>query len=356
MRSPAARRLIGAFAVIAFVLAACGGGGAADAAGFADLSAGDVRPPPRVDTKRSGLPGVVVATNSPSLRRLAGAPEGPGAVILFVEPGGPTDGLGVGRGDVITAVAGQKVTNHSRALALLHDQPGKEIEVSIRHRDARERTIKIKPREPLVASLRQYLNPLVAASPKDPILRFVRAQTPGVLDARLADINAALNIDKRFVEALTLGSSLLWDHRRSGDEGRPAITNALEGWKKALEVDPDNSTTLTTRSTVLSIIGNAQQARRDATKAVEIDQSHPRAYYALGVAEEALKHPDRAAGPARAAIELDPFNIQHWRLLARIFAALKRKNDCQKTAAAFTPFLQARNFDQEAATLRKLCS
>jgi tetratricopeptide (TPR) repeat protein len=238
----------------------------------------------------------------------------------------------------------------------LHDRPGKEIPIAIRHRDGRERTVTIKPREPLVSSLRQYLTPLVEASPRDPILRFVRAQTPGQLDSRLNDLDAALAVDKRFVEALTLRASLIWDNRPGeGAESRRYIREALDGWKKALSVDPDNPTALTTRATVLSVTGSAQQALKDATKAIEVDPTHPRAYYAQGVAEEALKHPGRAAGPARAAIELDPFNIQHWRLLARTFTALKRKDDCRRTASAFTPFLQARNFDQDAATLRSLC-
>ncbi|HYZ93186.1 MAG TPA: PDZ domain-containing protein [Actinomycetota bacterium] len=356
MKRHVTTRLVGAL-VLALTAASCGGGSeVVNVTEIANAAAKDVRPPSAVDIKRTGLPGLVIATNSPSMRRLARAPDGTGAVILFVEPGGPSDGLGVGRGDLITEIGGEKVTNHSRALALLHDRPGKEIEVKITHRDGRDRTITIKPREPLVASLRQYLNPLVDASPRDPVLRFVRAQTPGLLETRLNDLEAALDIDKRFVEALTLRASLIWDNRPAGDkEGRRFVTEALDGWKKALAADPRNATALTTRATVLSVIGNARQSLQDASKAIEIDASHPRAYYAKGVAEEALRRPDRAAGPARAAVELDPFNIQHWRLLARIFTTLKRKDDCRRTAAGFTAFLQARNFQEDAATLRSLC-
>ncbi len=342
--------------VFALLASSCGGGGTISVTEIANAAARDVEPPPPVDVKRTGLPGLVIATNSPSMQRLARAPEGKGAVILFVEPGGPSDGLGVGRGDVILEVAGEKVTNHSRALALMHDRPGKEIEVKVRHRDERERSITIKPREPLVASLRQYLNPLVEASPRDPILRFVRAQTPGLLETRLSDLETALDIDRRFVEALTLRASLIWDNRPSDeDESKQFVTEALDGWKRALAADPNNPTALTTRATILSVLGEGRQSLRDATKAIDVDPSHPRAYYAKGVAEEALRRPDRAAGPARAAVELDPFNIQHWRLLARIFTALKRKDDCRRTAAAFTSFLQARNFREDAATLRSLC-
>lgn len=356
MKRRAATSLV-AVLVLAVVATSCGGGGTISVSEIANAAARDVEPPPAVDVKRTGLPGLVIATNSPSLRRLAGAPEGKGAVILFVEPGGPSDGLGIGRGDLIFEIAGETVTNHSRALALLHDRPGKEIEVNIRHRDGRERSITIKPREPLVASLRQYVNTLVEASPRDPILRFVRAQTPGVLESRLRDLETALDIDRRFVEALTLRASLIWDNRPTDDEDdeKRFVTEALDGWKRALAADPDNATTLTTRATILSALGEARQSLRDALKAIDVDPSHPRAYYAKGVAEEALRRPDRAAGPARAAVELDPFNIQHWRLLARIFTALKRKDDCRRTAAAFTAFLQARNFRQDAATLRSLC-
>ena len=358
MKRRAATSMVGVL-VLALLASSCGGGGGISVTEIANAAARDVEPPPAVDVKRTGLPGLVIATNSPSLRKLAGAPEGRGAVILFVEPGGPSDGLGVGRGDLIFEIAGEKVTNHSRALALLHDRPGKKIDVKIRHRDGRERSLTIKPREPLVASLRQYVNTLVDASPRDPILRFVRAQTPGVVESRLSDLDKALDIDRRFVEALTLRASLIWDNRPTDeedkDEEKRFVTEALDGWKRALEVDPDNATTLTTRATILSVLGEGRDSLRDATKAIDVDPSHPRAYYAKGVAEEALRRPDRAAGPARAAVELDPFNIQHWRLLARIFTALKRKDDCRRTAAAFTAFLQARNFREDAATLRSLC-
>lgn len=358
MRGTAKTWLFGAL-VIALVASGCGGGGgsASSASEIAKLSAGDVKPPPSVDAKRTGLPGLVLATNSPSLRRLAGAPEGTGAVILFVEPGGPSDGLGIGRGDLITRVGSVEVTNHARALALLHDVPKKELEVAIKHRDGRERTVSIAPREPLVTSLRQYVNPLVAASPKDAVLRYVRASAPGSFAERLADLEEALDIDKRFVEAMSLRASLIWDNRpTSGSERSRFVNAALDGWKDALAIDPNNQLVLTTRSTVLSVLGNAAQARRDAAKAVEVDETSPRAYYAVGVAEESLKRPQAAAGPARAAVELDPFNIQHWRLLARTFKALKRIDDCRKTANGFAPFLQAQDFNRDAEVLRGLCS
>lgn len=354
MRRLAGRRLTAVLVLLLFVTS-CGGGGA-DVTKIANLSAGDVKPPPTVDTKRSGLPGLFIATTSSSLRRLAQAPAGEGVVVLFVEPGGPSDGLGIGRGDLITKIAGETVKNHSRALALLHDRPGKEIEVEIRHRDGRNGTITIKPREPLVASLRQYLNPLIAASPKDAVLRFVRAQTPGPTVQRLQDLKIALDVDRRFVEAMSLRASLLWDSRPD-DERRAErfAAEALEAWKRALNVEPDNTTVLTTRSSVLSSFGNPRQAQKDAVEAIELDPSHPRAYYARGVAEEALNRRDRAAGPARAAVELDPFNIQHWRLLARVFTGLNRKDDCRRAVSAFTPFLEARNLDRDAAALRSLC-
>ncbi len=358
MKNIAHRSLLGTL-VLALIATGCGGGGgsASSANELSKLSAGDVKPPNPVNAKRTGLPGLVLGTNSPSLRRLAGAGDGEGAVILFVEPGGPSDGLGIGRGDLIIGVAGTKITNHARALALLHDVPKTKLSVQIRHRDGRERTITITPREPLVTSLRQYINPLVAASPKDAILRYVRASSPGRFAERLADLETALDIDKRFVEAMSLRASLIWDNRPTaiGGERTRFINAALDGWKDGLAIDPENLLVLTTRSTVLSVLGNGSQARRDASKAIEVDPTAPRAYYAQGVAEEALKRPQAAAGPARASVELDPFNVQHWRLLARTFVALKRKDDCRKTVNGFAPFLQAQDFKQDAAVLLSLC-
>jgi len=357
MRHVAHRALIGALAFL-LVASACGsGGGASSAIDIAKQSATSVKPPAPLDTKRTGLPGLVIATASPSMRRLTQAPEGDGAIILFVEPGGPSDGLGIGRGDLITSVGGTEVTNHSRTLALLHNVPDTKIEVGVRHRDGRSRTITIVPREPLVSSLRQYLNPLVAASPKDLVLRFVRASAPGAFGDRLADLEEALKIDKRFVEAMSLRASLIWDNRPdAGTERTRFVNSALGGWRDALAIDPENQLALTTRSTVLSVLGNGQQGRRDATKAIEVDNSSPRAYYAHAVAEEALNRPQNAAGPARAAVELDPFSISHWRILARTFNALKRKGDCRTTVNGFAPFLVAQDLEGHAEVLRALCN
>jgi hypothetical protein len=339
---------------LTLVASACGGGSSVEI--DPDAPAADVKPPPALDTKRTGLPGLVVATNSPSIRRLAKSGEGEGAVVLFVEPGGPFDGLGVGRGDLITAVAGEEIRNHPRALALLHDRPGKEIEVTVRSRDGRERSIAVEPRVPIVASLRQYLNPLVSASPRDAVLRFLRAQAPGLYNAKLTDLEMALRIDRRFVEALTLRASLIWDNRPNDRDRTEQFTEeALEGWKRALEIDPENTTTLSIRSTVLSTLDSAQQARRDAAKVVEVDPTHPRGYYALAVAEQALKRPERAVAPARAAITLDPFNNTYWRLLAQLFVDLKREGDCRKTTASFAPFLEAQKFDEDADRLKAIC-
>lgn len=353
MTRRAARWLL-AFLCLALVASACGGGSSADI--DPDAPASEVQAPPALDTKRTGLPGLVVATNSPSLRRLAKSAEGDGAVVLFVEPGGPFDGLGVGRGDLITNVAGEEIRNHPRALALLHDRPGKEIDVTIRHRDGRERSLKIEPREPLVSSLRQYLNPLVSASPRDAVLRFLRAQAPGLYNAKLTDLEMALRIDRRFVEALTLRASLIWDNRPNDREQRGTFTEeALNGWRNALQIDPENTTALSIRSPVLATLDQAQQARRDAAKVVELDPTHPRGYYALAIAEQELKRPERAVAPARAAITLDPFNNTYWRLLASLFVDLKRKDDCRKTADAFAPFLEAQRFDEDADRLKAIC-
>jgi hypothetical protein len=339
---------------LALLATSCGGGGTA--VPDINTAASKVSPPEPLDTKRVGLPGLVVATNSPSLQRLAHAPEGEGAVVLFVEPGGPADGLGIGRGDLITNIGGKQVRNHPRTLTLLHDRPGTKIDVTFKHRDGNTRTVKVEPRKPLVASLRQYLNPLVIASPKDPILRFVRAQVAGPFVSRVQDLDAALKVDRRFVEAITLRASLIWDNRPSDQKNLVRYVNeALNGWKTALQIDPNNTTTLTTRSTVLTSIGSSQQARRDAMKAIEVDNTYPRAYYALALAEAALKQPDKAAAPAAGAISLDPFVAPYWRLLASVFKQLKRTSDCSRTANGFAPFLEAQNFDQDASSLRAVC-
>lgn len=358
MRKNITSRLAAAL-VLTFVATSCFGGGGTDAVDISNAPASKVKPPAPLDTKRTGLAGLVVATNSASWRRMLDTPTGPGAVVLFVEPGGPSDGLSIARGDLLTTLDGQQVSNHQRALALLHTRPGQNVKAEFkRAEDGSDRTVTIQPRKPKVSSLLPYLNPMITANPSDPVLRYVRAQVAAFpLQERMQDLQKALEVNNRFVDAMVLRASLLFDNRPGDREGALAQVNeALAGWKAALDYEPENTIALTSRSTALTTMSIPASGRKDAAKALGIDDTLPRAYYALALAEHQLKRPEKALGPARAAVELDPFNFPNWQLLANSFERLKRLDECKQTANAFAPFLDVNGFGTQAKSFKAGCT
>ena len=318
----------------------------------------DVAPPEQVDPRASAQPGLVLSTNSRSWNGLVDSAEGPGAVVIFVQPGGPSDGKGIARGDVITEIDGEKMINHELAIARLRSRPGQKRELKFVKRDGSERTVSIDAKNPAGATLRQFLNPMLDANKNDAVLLFLRAQTAGTYDANLADVNKALELEPKFVEALTLKSSILWDHRLVDRENATKLANeALAGWKSALDLDPDNVTALSVRSTALTALGNGAGGREDADKTIELDSSYPRAYFAKALAFTRLNEAADALAPASVAVQLNPYNLQYFRLLAGAFVRLERKADCVKTADAMRPFLEAQqpSLKQDADALRRIC-
>jgi tetratricopeptide (TPR) repeat protein len=353
------------WAVTAFALVAngCFGGGGGDQGGAAtSLSkekAGDVKPPEPVDSKATAQPGLVLFPNTPSLQRLTGAPKGKGVVVLFVQPGGPSDRKGIARGDLLTEVNGTKVSNQENALALLRLRPGEKVKLAFTRQDNTERTIEIEERDPGNITLAQFLNPIIENSPSDPILRYLRATSTGSTQDRLADLRRAIQADPRFVEALTLRASLLWDQSlgtRKKKERVQLQNTAFAGWKNALDIDPENTTTLAVQAVAIATIGNGRKAREDAQHALAVDKTQPRAYYALALSELTLNHAERAAGPARAAVEVAPYTPLYYRVLARTFFALKRRDDCRKTTDAVIPFLQTYRLTDDIKLMQDACT
>lgn len=345
---------------LTLVATGCLGGGDAggDAKSISGTSAKDVEVPDQVDPKATALPGLVLSTNSVTWQKMLESPEGPGAVVLFIQPEGPSDKKGIARGDLLTAVDGTEIVNHEHAIAVLRSRPGQKRNLDIKKRNGDTESIEITARDPAGAILRQFLNPMIQLNPSDAVLRFLRAQSAGgSYEANLADVDAALKAEPEFVEALTLKSSLLWDHRLVDRKNYGKYAeSALAGWKQSLDIDPENATALSVRSTAWSALRRqAQKGKDDAERTLEVDDSYPRGYFALAVAYRALNQAERALGPAAAAVELNPYNVQYWRTLARTFAIVKRKNDCIKTAAAITPFLEARNLGKEAKAIKDLC-
>lgn len=349
-----------AFGMLATACPGGGGGAAGDAADIAKQSARSIEPPKAVDAKATGLPGLVLNTNSASWRKLVNSPEADGAVVLYVQPGGPSARQRIARGFVLTAVDGKAVTNHERAIALLRARPGTKQELKFVTNDGEERTVEVESETPSVRSVRPLIDKLIEGSPNDATLRFIRASSGGgTFEANVADTEEAIKLAPQFVEAITLRASLLWDRRRAETEGArraELARDALSGWQGALDIDPESVTTLSVRSTALSVLGRGREALRFAEEALSLDDAHPNSYYALSLAHSQQEDEDKALSAARAAVELNPYSVVYFRTLAQAFANLNRNDDCKKTADAMGPFLVGQKLSPDAEALRNLCN
>lgn len=354
-----ARLMVAALALGIVATACLGGGGDAGgtAADIAEQSGGDVEPPEPVDPKATALPGLVVNTNSPTWQKLIDSPDAVGAVVLYVQPEGPSDHKRIARGHVLTAVDGTKVSNHEHAIALLRSRPGEKRELTFATQDGSERTVEIEAKVPNVRSVRPFVDVQIEGNPNDALFRFIRAQSAGgTFEKNLADAEKAIDLEPDFVEAMTLRASLLWDRRLADRDNALKLANdALAGWKGALDIDPENVTTLSVRSSALTALGRGKQAQRDAEEALSIDDSHPHSYYALALALTRLKENDRALAAARAAVELNPYNVIYFRGLARAFVNTDRKRECGQTADAMAAFLEAHRLAKDAEALKNIC-
>lgn len=350
-------KLLAIFFAFAVLAAACGGG--SDKADEYDkirtASAGDVKPPERVDPKDTALPGLTLATNSITWQRLLDSPETRGAVVLFIQPGGPSDRQGIARGDVITHVDGVRVWNDERALSLLWSNKGEVRTVKLLSRRDSEREVQIKGEIPRQRP-RPFLNVMIENNPGDPVLRYVRATSSSTCHIKgadkpcgtnadnLNDLKAALNKQPRFVEALAHQGRILFAQataEKDKDKRTQFAGQALASYANALDVDPRHADVLTLQSEAQNALGKGEAAKADAEKAVKVDGSLPRANHALARANISLKKPQDAAGPARAAIEGNPYsNLFYYRTLGQVFKDLKRKEDCSKTLLAIVPWLE----------------
>jgi hypothetical protein len=356
-RSTRARWLVAAFALMVAATSCFGGGGDPGKPAQDLTGQKDPKPPDQVDAHATAQPGLVLSTNSRTWAKQIDAHAGKGAVVLFVQPGGPSDGKGIARGDLLTAVDGTSVINHEAGIALLRSRPGQKRELKFVQRDGTERSVNIEAKNPKGAQLRSFLNPMVAANANDAVLRFLRAQSAGgTYLGNVADADKALTLEPQFVEAMTLKASLQWDHRIADRKNALSLVNeALAGWKSALDIDPANTTALSVRSTAYTSLGRGAKGKEDADKTLSIDDSYPRGYFARALAATQLRDPRAALGPASAAVKLNPYNYQYFSLLAATFKRVGKKTECNKTADAMTPFLNANNLANAAAELHNLC-
>src|SRR5438477_6539236 len=289
MRKRAVRALIPAI-VLALVATACGGGKAAGGRKtgedlykkYANMSADSVNPPTGPDTKRESLPGFIVATNSPSWNKLVGSPSGQGAVVLFLQPGGPTENKGIARGDLLVQVDDQRIANAERAVAVLHSRVAEKRTLHFRRSGRKgERVVTISGRNTR-GNPRTVLNPEISNNPTDPTLRYLRAYVGGTTKERVDDLTKALAQQSDFVDALQLRASLLWSAsfgQKDVKAKRTLQTQALAGWQNALALDPRNETTLAVRSIAYSDLGQPKSGENDAKRALQVDGTQPLAFF-----------------------------------------------------------------------------
>lgn len=339
--------------VLAFVSTACPfGGGGTDLAANAD----DVKAPDEVAANLTALPGLVLNTNSKNWQRMLHASDQPGVVVLFVQPSGPSDRKGIARGDVLVEIDGDSVTNHENAVARLRSTPRQKRELKFIKTDGSERTVEVTARNPAPNPLPAFLTALIKANPSDALWYFIRSTTGTEFKRKVADADKALSIDPEFVEAMSHKASLKWDRRIVEPKNALGLANeALAGWKSALDIDPDHITTITVQSNAITSLNNVKQGKEDAQRAVEIDDTYPRAWFALGAAERRAKKPKEALAPLANAVKLNPFSMQYWRVLAELFNTLGRDDDCRKTVNAITPFLRKQGLTEEIDKIKKRC-
>jgi tetratricopeptide (TPR) repeat protein len=347
MRRTSARLLVPLLA-LALVAAACGSGGDKRPGDtikeIRDLAAKDVDPPGRVDPKNLALPGFALVTNSPTWEKLVDAANGRGAVILFVQPGSPADNKGIARGDMLTEVDGERVANQEHALALLYSNKGEKRNLKITGRNGKERELSVRSEIPKDRPKR-FLDEMIKGNPNDPVLRYLRAGAIGTtIQSSIDDLKVALDVEPEFVEALNKRAFFLFSARlgtKDKKRQQELITQALAAWTNALDIDPRNAEALTQQANAETALGKASAAKADALKAIRVDPTYPAANNALAKANLSLKKPQDAAGPARAALELNPYtNLTYYRTLAEVFKDLKRKTDCSATLNAIVPWLE----------------
>ena len=347
-------KLLVCFLALALVAAACGGGGDAtkeEVQNWLDTDAKDIKPPPRPDPKTIGNPGLTLSTSSATWQRLLNAPDGRGAVVLFVQPGAAADRRSIARGDMIVAIDGQQVTNAEHAQALLWSAAGEIRKIKFIRKNGDEREIELKgevlQQDPLV-----FLNGMISENKKDPVLRYIRAGL-GSFSDRLKNIEAALAEEPNFVEALTRRGNMMLLASRAAKEKKDKqelAGRALANFHNALDVIPRHAETLVSQSEAETMLGKASVGKVNAERAIKVDGTYAKANAALARAEFSLKKPENALGPARAAVEIVPVgNLDYYRLLAGVFKQLKRKADCQATLNAVVPWLKGtKTFVKEA--------
>jgi hypothetical protein len=336
-------RLLGLALAAAVLAGACSSGNGVGAVGNA-LKKGEsqqttnVKPPPAANPQLTARVGMIVVTNSRTWQKLLQAPTAEGVVVLFVQPGGPTSQVDIQRGDVITAVDGKPAPNAEYAVVLLRASPDQRRVVSVTKVGGGTKDVTIVAKVPGPVNLLDTYNPLIQKAPDDAVLYFLRGQVQDApFDQAVADADKAVELVPGFVEAISLRAELRWNVARVTEDPNQVQdlrNQALSDWNVAYRLDPQNTRVLVSRAQALSLVDKARAARSDGEKARALDPLFPGAHYAIGQANYVLSKYASAAEPARKAIDLNPFDVRYYKLLALIYMKIGRRADARKTVDA----------------------
>ncbi len=346
------RRNLRSTSIAAFLFACC--------AVVSGCGEGGVKPPDPPDPGRTARVGVVVGTNSLSFRTLTGTADARGVVVLYAQPGGPADKAGIERGDLITSVDGQPATNAELAVVELRSHPREERTIGVVHRGGRSARLRVLAQVPAPTDLRAAYTALIDQAPNDPLLHLLRGQADVPFSeyaSSIRDLDRAIVLDSRFVEAYAVRAERRWDIGRELPAGTPRriaiVRQALGDWSTALRLDGQNTLALTGAAQAFSQLNRADAGLASARAAVKIDDRLPSAHYAWGLAEVTVNHPAQAAVEGRKAIDLNPYDVRYYELLATAFRRLNKPDDCTKTLNAIFTLMSD---TQTKARLLHICS
>lgn len=129
-------------------------------------------------------------------------------------------------------------------------------------------------------------------------------------------------------------------HARLGDATRAAI-----GWRRALELDPDDHDSREALATLYAESGRTREAMRLRQEWCDRDPANPAAWFGIGKLALSLGLPEEAATALKNVVALAPERAEGHALLARAEATLdpaaaleaaRRAADLDPTAAHFT--------------------
>jgi tetratricopeptide (TPR) repeat protein len=246
------------------------------------------------------------------------------------------------RGDLITHVNNEAVTNDERAVVLLRGQPNEKKTVKIVRPGGQETSATLTLKLPGANATPDLINEYgrqIQAHPDDPLFYLLRGlQDTRSLGERFNDLNKAVELNAGFVEALSSRAGIILQ-ASTNKKLQPSDVDKLRDQAQsdlnlANQLDPKNAQVLVQRARAVAALGQNTAGKRDAEKAVELDPSYPLARYILAATEYNLGDYATAAVSARKAIDLNPYHTPNYELLAKIFVKLNRRSDARKTVNA----------------------